>query len=176
MWDSIVFAAFDELNPVLATRARPIDLELLRVTLAALLVAVVIVQMGRLLWLRHDFGRALVLTGLATFVFHWLAFCATNIPLPLARTGIFFVPIAILVAGLGSALSPTARARTRRPVRRHRRALPLRRLLRRMPCGSRISRNGDSTRRRRMPLSPWPGNERDHPLGTVAAIGDTPTP
>jgi hypothetical protein len=106
MWDSIVFAAFDELNPVLATRARPIDLDVLRVTLASLLVAVVILQMGRLLWLRHDFGRALVLTDLAIFVFHWLAFRLMHVPLPLARTGLFFVPIAILVAGVGSALSP----------------------------------------------------------------------
>jgi hypothetical protein len=108
-WTSIASATFDEWNPALLTPSLGPLVEALRSALPLLFAAIAAWQTGRVVRSRQPLGLALAATGLIALVGHWLQFRLAAIPLPLERTGIFFVPLAILLVGLGAALPATSR-------------------------------------------------------------------
>lgn len=109
MWASIALATFDEWNPLVLPRSLAPALEALRSALAWLLAATTVWQTGRVVWTRQPLGLGLAVAGVIAFVGHWLQFRLAGIPLPLERTGIFFVPLALLLIGIGAALPTTSR-------------------------------------------------------------------
>ena len=100
MWESIVSATFDELNPHVMMPA----LEPAPLWLGYLIAAVLIWQTQRLVWAAQPLGLLLSRALAVALLCHWLAFRIMDVPLPMARTAIFFVPLALLLIGLGAAL------------------------------------------------------------------------
>jgi hypothetical protein len=107
-WDSLVQACFFELNPSIANPLVESTLSPLQPLLPTLLIALTLL----LLWMfaasrqwltpgrqqRLAILEVLLLGTLAlTFLTHWLGFVWLKIPLPRDRTGIYFVPLSMLV-------------------------------------------------------------------------------
>ena len=57
-------------------------------------------------------GLVLSLIIVVALLCSWLAFLLFQIPLPLSRTGIFFVPLVLLVIGIGAVLPSASRLST----------------------------------------------------------------
>jgi hypothetical protein len=100
MWTSIAAATFDEWTfaPVPAA---------IGIALTWLVVAVLAWQMWRIVAAGHSLGLLVGRIFAVALLCHWLAFRLAGIPLPLARTAIFFVPLATLVIGIGASLPGT---------------------------------------------------------------------
>ena len=109
MWHSVVTASFDDLNPYIVN---PLLAGLL--TQAAhwvprLFIVLGILQLGAMAFRKKvGFAALLAGTGAAALGMHWLAFRVARIPLPLARTAIFFVPLSVLFLAL-AAVAATSR-------------------------------------------------------------------
>jgi hypothetical protein len=66
-------------------------------------------QTLRILRTGQPLGLILARAMGVALLFHWLAFRLAQIPLPMARTAIFFVPLAFLLIGIGAALPSGSR-------------------------------------------------------------------
>lgn len=104
MWKSIVSATFDDVNPFVVHPLLALGLEALRPALPSLVVAVLIWQTLRIVWNGQQLGLILARAIAIALLCHWLAFRLMQVPLPVARTAIFFVPLAFLLIGIGAAL------------------------------------------------------------------------
>ena len=116
MWHSIAAASFDELNPYIVNPLLMSWLKAAAKWLPGLFAALGCVQGAAMavVWLRRKepparelrFGMLLAGVAAAALAAHWLAFRIARVPLPMARTGIFFVPLGVLfLAAAGSAVS-----------------------------------------------------------------------
>jgi hypothetical protein len=105
MWTSIASATFDEWNVRLPYPAIAAVTDALRPALAWWLAGVAAWQAARASWQRHPLGLALSFVAMATLVAHGLQWRLAGIPLPFARTGLFFV----LLVGIGAGLATTSR-------------------------------------------------------------------
>ena len=114
MWKAIVEPTFSELNPEFVNPSLLTCLEYLKPALPYAIVVLTIVlfvsaslQRSRLFDPRSrkllSFAGLTSAIFLATLFVHWLAFRIAKIPLPMGRTGLFFVPLILLV--LGSSLA-----------------------------------------------------------------------
>jgi hypothetical protein len=109
MWNSIVSSTFDELNPFLVHPLLAAILQAVGRGLPSLVVAVLIWQTLRIVWTGQQLGLILARAVAIAFLCHWLAFRLLRIPLPMERTAIFFVPLALLLIGIGAALPSASR-------------------------------------------------------------------
>ncbi len=109
MWQSIVSASFDELNPFIVNPLLAASLEGLGAVLPYFVAAVLIWQTLRILRTGQPLGLILARAMGIALLLHWLAFRLVGIPLPMARTAIFFVPLAFLLIGIGAALPSGSR-------------------------------------------------------------------
>jgi hypothetical protein len=107
MWNSVVDASFDELNPFVVNPLVARCLTLSARWLPRLFVALCVLQIGAIAlagrW-RRELRFAAALAGIAAgaLIVHWLAFRVARIPLPMARTAIFFVPLTVLFLGIAA--------------------------------------------------------------------------
>jgi hypothetical protein len=69
-----------------------------------MVVALLILQALRIVFAQQPLGLILIRTIAIVVLCHWLAHRFMRIPLPMERTAIFFVPLAMLVLGIGAAL------------------------------------------------------------------------
>ena len=109
MWRSMVWSTFGDLNPFLA---HPLLVTILRAVgrkLPGLVVGLLIWQLLRIVWSGQKLGLILARAMAIAFLCHWLAFHFLGIPLPMERTAIFFVPLALLLIGIGAALPSSSR-------------------------------------------------------------------
>jgi hypothetical protein len=104
MWGSIVAEAFGDLNPFLVHPVFASALTKVGIVLPVLVAALLVWQTLRIVLAGQVLGL-LVARAIAIAVFcHWLALRWMRIPLPMGRTAIFFVPLALLLIGIGASL------------------------------------------------------------------------
>ena len=108
-WSRLVSSTFDELNPFVVHELLQAGLEVLAKVLPALVVAVLIWQMLTIVWTVQPFGLILARAIAIAVLGHWLMHRFYGVPLPMERTSIFFVPLAMLLIGLGAAVTPASR-------------------------------------------------------------------
>jgi hypothetical protein len=99
---SLLAATFDEWSPSLPDALTSLAAPLWP-WLAALFVAALVWQAARVALGGPRLGRLLAYACGLALLAHWLAFRFLHVPLPLARTGLFFVPLAFLLIGIGGA-------------------------------------------------------------------------
>ena len=103
-WRNIVSSTFGELNPFLVHPLLATALHGVGRRLPTLAFALLIWQMLRILWTGQQQGVILARAASLALLCHWLAFRLFGIPLPMERTSIFFVPLGLLLIGIGAAL------------------------------------------------------------------------
>jgi hypothetical protein len=118
-WGSIIGSTFYELNPTIVNPLLASILTQIQLCLPQLAVVLCVSQFvvllrasrrglavhGRLLTVAEFAGAAAILT----LVLHWLQFKLFRIPLPMERTALFFVPLALLLWGSVTAIEPPGR-------------------------------------------------------------------
>jgi hypothetical protein len=97
------------LNPFLVNPLLASGLQAMAKVLPALLVAVLVWQTVAIVWDGHALGLILARAIAIVVLCHWLARRLLQIPLPMERTAIFFVPLAMLLVGIGAALPSRSR-------------------------------------------------------------------
>ena len=114
MWNSMVSTTFDSLNPFVVNPLVSRCLELVAPVLPYAFVALCLAQFatGSVRAAKAERRFALPLLGILALALaaHWLAYRIAKIPLPKSRTGIFFVPLAVLLLGLAAANRAAPRA------------------------------------------------------------------
>lgn len=120
-WHSIIVSTFYELNPYVVNPLLLAALDRIRPFLPALIVTLCVAQFALLAvrrW-RADETRRSRLFPVAIFVsamigltmfLHWRQLKLVGLPLPEERYGIFFVPLALLVFGIVTSISPPSAA------------------------------------------------------------------
>lgn len=109
MWQSIVSSTFGELNPFLVHPLFATALQVVGRKLPPLVVGLSIWQTLRIVWTGQQLGLILARAVAIAFLCHWLAFRLMRVPLPMERTAIFFVPLALLLIGIGASLPYASR-------------------------------------------------------------------
>ncbi|MGD0435382.1 MAG: hypothetical protein ABSB86_02880 [Bryobacteraceae bacterium] len=116
-WHSIINATFYQLNPTMVNPLLAVALMQIKLCLPLLAVGLCISQFvllsresrrgnARLLTVAEFAGAAAMLT----LALHWLQFKFFRIPLPMERTGLFFVPLSLLMWGSVTAIERRGRA------------------------------------------------------------------
>ncbi len=103
-WESIVASTFDHVNPFIVHPLLAYGLKAVRPVLVLMVVALLIWHTLRIVRAGHPLGLILARAIAIAVMCHWLALRLMRIPLPMERTAIFFVPLAMLLIGIGAAL------------------------------------------------------------------------
>ncbi len=117
---SLVKSSFYELNPTIVNPLLESVLAKIRLNLPWLALGLIVAHLAimgleyrRRRRLSHRLQAVAVFAGavvLVTATLHWLQFKLLRIPLPLERTGLFFVPLALLMFGSMTAIEHRGRA------------------------------------------------------------------
>jgi hypothetical protein len=104
MWNSLAAATFDSLNPFVVN---PLVARCLEFLAPVLPWAFLVLGLAQFAVVRsaadRKFAAPILAILAAALVMHWLAFRIARIPLPMARTGIFFVPLTVLLVAIAAA-------------------------------------------------------------------------
>jgi hypothetical protein len=92
------------LNPFIVNPLVFKGLSALRPAILFMVVALLIFYALRIVFVQQPLGLILIRVIALAVLCHWLAHRFMRIPLPMERTAIFFVPLAMLVLGIGTAL------------------------------------------------------------------------
>jgi len=105
MWNSLRDAAFPAPNPEIVNELLYPMWSWIRIPLCAAAVVLLGVQIAALL-VRRQASALIAITlscaAILTVALHWLAFHKIGLPLPKARTGLFFAPLLTLILAAGT--------------------------------------------------------------------------